>query len=188
VQHTALARDFVHEALTRRDGADAPPSLAVRNRLRSCATDVGERFGGSHLGEQLETAILGMTDEFMGLVATTACPTSSGRSANDRLLSFQRAASAVADALAEGARRRHFEAPYSDASAVHSTVTTPYVALVLEMTTEYALKHYEESLDAYMRLLAHVTDALGPFFDMLVTPASSTKLGVLKLLRASVKE
>jgi len=185
VQHTALAREFAHEALTRRDGADAEAAVVVAKRLREHAVELGSRFGGGYVGEQLEAALVALTNEYIGFVAATARPrTEPGRTANDRLVAFERTATAVADALAESARRRHFDMTAYSSENVAATVMRPFVATTLHATTEYALRHYGASLAAHEQTLEHVVGVVGPFFESLVAPASVTKLGVVQLLRS----
>jgi hypothetical protein len=174
----------VHEALTRRDGIDAAPAALVAEHAREHARELGARFGGGYVGETLEHALATMVDEYVGFVAATARPrTEPGRSANDRLVAYERAGAAVAAALAEGARRRHFTDAFASALVVFERVVRPLVALTLVATTEYALGHYGDSLQAHAATLAHVADVLGPYCEAIVAPASETKLGVVQLLR-----
>jgi len=183
VQHVALAREFAHEALTRRAGADAEAAAVVAERLREHAVELGARFGGGYIGEQLEEALVNLANEYIGFVAATAHPrTEPGRTANDRLIAYERTATAVAEALAESARRRHFD---TSAKAIEDAVMRPLVASTLHATSEYAMRHYPESLAAHEETLEHVVGIVGPFFESLVAPASVTKLGVVQLLRTA---
>ena len=180
-EHVLLAREYMHEVLTRRGGSRADSALVIANRARAAARALAECYGGGSVGEHLEAATSAMTEELIGLIAALAGTSNdSMRTSESRVAGYRAAARSVSDALAEAARRRgDTETP----EAMHTRLLEPLVAALLLATVEYDARHYLASYDAISTALSHAITVLAPFMETLIVPASLTKVGALHLLR-----
>jgi len=185
-RHVTLARELVHEVLTRRDAERSDAARAVIERFEANARDVSARFCR---GNVLESEVTTFALEYIGFVAATAAPsahTQRGKTALDRMSAYERSGKAIALALATFLHRTN-PAAYVD-DEVYTLVVCPLVALTLEGVTAYKLANYSASLVAFESALVHVAESLGPFFEALVEPASSSQVEMVRALRNGVVE
>jgi hypothetical protein len=192
-QHVLLAREYMHEALTRREGGDSAPALVVAERARTLARSMGTSAGGGIVGRALESALRQLTDEFLGFVAATAQPPprdAASRSADVRLVAYTRAGTALAEALAYAAQHRRVRArpgarvDAAVAADVDGRVVAPFVAALAASAIKYHAREYADSYTLYDQALTHVVEVLGPFTAELVPLVSDTQRAIVALLRS----